>query len=89
MFAQWWLKKVEEIRTSNDSERIKSTIFGGVLNSSLPDAEKTNHRLASETQLVVFAGEGTTGKTINSLPVSHPLQRRGTLADPQISSAHP
>ncbi|KAF5849060.1 hypothetical protein GGP41_005969 [Bipolaris sorokiniana] len=54
----WWLKKVEEIRTSNDPERIKSTIFGGVLNSSIPDVEKTNHRLASEAQLVVFAGEG-------------------------------
>ncbi|USP82213.1 Cytochrome P450 [Curvularia clavata] len=62
----WWLKKVEEIRTSNDPERIKSTIFGGVLNSSLPDAEKTNHRLASETQLVVFAGEGTTAHTLSA-----------------------
>ncbi|KAF1842730.1 cytochrome P450 [Cucurbitaria berberidis CBS 394.84] len=56
----WWIQKVGEIRTSNDPERVKSTIFGGVLNSSLPDAENTDLRLASETQLVIFAGEGTT-----------------------------
>jgi hypothetical protein len=53
---------VREIRTSNDPERVRNTIFGGVLSSSLPEEEKTDFRLASETQLVVFAGEGTTGK---------------------------
>ncbi|CAE7185156.1 hypothetical protein P3342_008311 [Pyrenophora teres f. teres] len=62
----WWIQKVREIRTSNDPERVKSTIFGGVLNSSLPDAEKTDLRLASETQLVVFAGEGTTAHTLSA-----------------------
>ena len=40
---------------------MKSTIFEGILNSTLPDEEKTDARLASEAQLVVFAGEGTTG----------------------------
>jgi len=37
-----------------------------VLSSTLPDEEKTDFRLASETQLVVFAGEGTTGHTLSS-----------------------
>jgi len=31
------------------------------LTSSLPEEEKTDTRLASEAQLIVFAGEGTTG----------------------------
>lgn len=32
------------------------------MNSSLPGEDKTNSRLAAEAQLVVFAGEGTTGR---------------------------
>jgi hypothetical protein len=64
VFVQYLIQRAGEIRNSNDPERIKSTIFGGVLNSSLPEAEKTDLRLASETQLFIFAGKGTTGKTI-------------------------
>ncbi len=58
---QWWLDQVHAIRTSSDVQVMKHTIFGGILNSKLPDKEKTDIRLASEAQLVVFAGEGTTG----------------------------
>ena len=58
---QWWINKVREIRNSPNPERVKSTIFEGIFNSSLPEEEKTDQRLASEAQLVVFAGEGTTG----------------------------
>lgn len=60
---QWWVNKVREIRTSGNPERIKSTIFEGILESSLPPEEKTDIRLASEAQLIVFAGEGTTGQS--------------------------
>ncbi|CAI7649241.1 unnamed protein product [Penicillium glandicola] len=60
----WWLTKVREIRKSPNPERIKSTIFEGILNSSLPVEEKEDERLASEAQLVVFAGEGTTAYTL-------------------------
>jgi len=60
----WWLTKVREIRKSPNPERVKSTIFEGILNSSLPPEEKTDERLASEAQLVVFAGEGTTAYTL-------------------------
>ncbi|KAH0383204.1 MFS general substrate transporter, partial [Aureobasidium melanogenum] len=60
----WWVDKVNEIRNSPNPERIKSTIFEGILNSSLPGEDKTNTRLAAEAQLVVFAGEGTTAYTL-------------------------
>ncbi|KAF2120196.1 cytochrome P450 [Lophiotrema nucula] len=63
---EWWLNKVREIRQSGDPERAKSTIFGGILNSSLPEEDKTDARLASEAQLVVLAGEGTTAHALTS-----------------------
>lgn len=56
-----WIEQVEEIRSSPNPERVKTTIFEGILNSKLPKEEKTNARLAHEAQLVVFAGQGTTG----------------------------
>lgn len=58
---QWWIDRVHEIKGSPNPERVKSTIFEGILNSKLPEEEKTDARLASEAQLTVFAGEGTTG----------------------------
>ncbi|KAM3517960.1 hypothetical protein NHJ13051_008547 [Beauveria bassiana] len=70
-----WLDEVEKIRSSPNPERIKSTIFEGVLSSKLPDEEKTNARLAHEAQLVVFAGQGTTAYTLSAAIyqlLSHP-----------------
>ena len=61
--SQWWIDRVREIRKSPDPERVKTTIFEGIFNSSLPPEEKTDIGMASEAQLIVFAGEGTTGKT--------------------------
>jgi hypothetical protein len=52
-----WLEQVENIRKSPNPERVKNTIFEGILSSKLPDEEKTNARLAHEAQLVVFAGQ--------------------------------
>jgi cytochrome P450 len=63
----WWINQVRAIRSSPNPERVKSTIFEGILNSKLPDVEKTDVRLASEAQLVVFAGEGTTGRHSTTL----------------------
>ena len=63
---KWWIERVREIRTSPDPERVKTTIFEGILDSSLPPEEKTDIRLASEAQLVVFAGEGTTGEYLHA-----------------------
>ncbi|OAA57314.1 Cytochrome P450 [Cordyceps fumosorosea ARSEF 2679] len=61
-----WYDEVEKIRNSPNPERIKSTIFEGVLSSRLPDEEKTSARLAHEAQLVVFAGQGTTAYTLSA-----------------------
>jgi cytochrome P450 len=55
--------KVEEIRTGmNEGHKHVShpTIFHEVLNSDLPEAEKTNARLGDEAQLIVAAGLITT-----------------------------
>ncbi|KAI0201519.1 cytochrome P450 [Astrocystis sublimbata] len=62
----WWTDRVREIRHSPNPERIKKTIFEGILNSTLPDEDKTDARLAAEAQLVVFAGEGTTAYTLTA-----------------------
>ncbi|KXX76482.1 Trichodiene oxygenase [Madurella mycetomatis] len=62
----WWTDAVRDIRTSPDPQRIKRTIFEGILSSKLPDSDKTDARMAGEAQLVVFAGEGTTAWTMNA-----------------------
>lgn len=49
------------IRSSPNPDEIKTTIFEGILASSLPDAEKTDARMASDAQLIGLAGESTTG----------------------------
>lgn len=66
----WWLDQVRSIRSSPNPEKVKRTIFEGLLNSKLPAKDKTDPRLASEAQLVVFAGEGTTGKYQKTLSCS-------------------
>lgn len=67
------MEKVKEIRNSPNPERVKSTIFEGILNSKLPDEEKSDARLAHEAQLIVLAGQGTTGKPNDpSLPTPKP-----------------
>lgn len=65
----WWINQVRAFRSSPNPERLKSTIFEGILNSRLPDEEKVDARLASEVQLVVFAGEGTTGELASIDPL--------------------
>ncbi|RFU78085.1 cytochrome p450 [Trichoderma arundinaceum] len=62
----WWSDAVQDIKNSPDPQRIKRTIFEGILSSKLPDSDKTDARMAGEAQLVVFAGEGTTAWTMNA-----------------------
>ncbi|KAK4243558.1 cytochrome P450 [Corynascus novoguineensis] len=71
---EWWIEKVREIRNSNNPERAKNTIFGGILDSSLPVEDKTDERLANEAQLIVFAGEGTAAHTLTSA-IFHLLEK--------------
>lgn len=65
-FEQMWIEKVEKIRNSKNPDSAKNTIFEGILNSKLPDEEKSIPRLAHEAQLVVFAGEGSTAYTLQA-----------------------
>lgn len=58
---QLWLEQVLNIKHSPNPDRVKSTIFEGILASKAPEEEKEDHRLAHEAQLIVFAGQGTTG----------------------------
>ncbi|KAI1122102.1 cytochrome P450 [Nemania abortiva] len=62
----WWVDRVREIRKSPNPAKVKNTIFDGILNSTLPPADKTDARLASEAQLVIFAGEGTTAFSLTA-----------------------
>ncbi len=59
----WWIDRVREIRDAPDTAaKAKSTIFEGILSSDLPKEDLSEKRLSAEAQLIVFAGEGTTGK---------------------------
>lgn len=42
--------------------KANGTIFQGIVNSELPEEDLTDQRLSAEAQLIIFAGEGTTGK---------------------------
>ncbi|KAF3388205.1 Trichodiene oxygenase [Talaromyces pinophilus] len=56
-------RKVEEIRTGSNGlhkDTTHATIFHELLNSDLPDVEKSNARLGDEAQLIVAAGLITT-----------------------------
>ncbi|KAI1182444.1 cytochrome P450 [Nemania serpens] len=53
-----WLEQVLNIKHSPNPDRVKSTIFEGILVSKAHDEEKEDHRLAHEAQLIVFAGQG-------------------------------
>ncbi|KAH6628941.1 cytochrome P450 [Chaetomium tenue] len=63
---EWWTNAVREIRASPDPQRIKRTVFEGILSSKLPDSDKTDIRMAGEAQLVVLGGEGTTAWTMHA-----------------------
>ncbi|KAL8841191.1 MAG: hypothetical protein Q9170_001045 [Blastenia crenularia] len=52
--------------SSPNPEEVKSTIFEGILSSSLPEEEKTDARMAHDAQLIGLAGEGTTAYTLSA-----------------------
>lgn len=59
---QQWMDMVYAIRDSPDMSKASGTIFEGILSRGLPSEDLTGKRLLAEAQLIVFAGEGTTGK---------------------------
>lgn len=58
---QQWMDMVHEIRASPSMSKAHGTIFEGIMNQGLPAEDLTSKRLLAEAQLIVFAGEGTTG----------------------------
>ncbi|WDK14961.1 cytochrome P450 [Colletotrichum graminicola] len=68
---EWWIEKVRDIRNSKAPERAKNTIFGGILDSSLPPEDKTDMRLANEAQ-------GPKAHTLTSA-IFHLLSKPGIL----------
>jgi cytochrome P450 len=62
-----WAKQIEDIRSSKDRGNDRDTIFHGILNSSLPEEEKTTERLKQEAQAVVLAGQDTMAYTFAAI----------------------
>ena len=58
---QQWIRQIDGIRASKHLETNDETIFHGILNSDLPPSEKKTSRLRQEAQLLVQAGQDTTG----------------------------
>ncbi|KAI1271765.1 cytochrome P450 [Xylaria sp. FL0933] len=72
---EWMINRIRQIRTSPDPNAVKSTIFEGILTSNLSENEKTDTRMAHDAQLIILAGESTTGHTLSAILfelLSHP-----------------
>lgn len=69
---------------SDDLETRNDTIFHGLLKSNLPPSEKSIDRMLQEAQLLVVAGQDTTGDS--SLVRSWNLS--GSLLTIQVSPWH-
>ncbi|KAI0204559.1 cytochrome P450 [Astrocystis sublimbata] len=63
----WRINVVRRIRQSPNPTALSSTIFEGMLGSSLPEEEKTDARMAQDAQLIILAGEGTTGYSLGAI----------------------
>lgn len=69
----WWVERVREIRNAPNMEaKARSTIFEGIVSSGLPKEDLSDKRLAAEAQLIIFAGEGTTGGCCLLAPLAVP-----------------
>lgn len=60
------MDQIKEIRSAKTSDEKKMTVFHGILNSELPDEEKSDDRMQQEAQLLVQAGSDTTGSCLTA-----------------------
>ena len=58
---QKWIEQIEAIRAQPKNDGYQS-VFHGLLQADAPASEKTTARLRQEAQLLVLAGQDTTGK---------------------------
>lgn len=66
-------------QTQSPSSSKKQTMFSDVLDSKLPESEKTNPRVADEAVIVVVAGTESTSRTF-STGVYHLLANKDQLS---------
>jgi hypothetical protein len=63
IYCQKWIDQIEAIRAETKTEGYQS-VFHGLLQADLPPSEKSTARLRQEAQLLVLAGQDTTGRLI-------------------------
>lgn len=63
IYRQKWIDQIEAIRAEPKREGYES-VFHGLLRADLPPSEKSTARLRQEAQLLVLAGQDTTGRFI-------------------------
>lgn len=63
IYRQKWIDQIEAIRAEPKREGYES-VFHGLLKADLPPSEKSTARLRQEAQLLVLAGQDTTGKLV-------------------------
>jgi cytochrome P450 len=63
IYRQKWIDQIEAIRAEPKREGYES-VFHGLLRADLPPSEKSTARLRQEAQLLVLAGQDTTGRLI-------------------------
>lgn len=59
--------KIDKIRSSTVGEEGARTIFHGLLQSDLPESEKSSARLAEESQNLLAAGTDSTANTLTAI----------------------
>ncbi len=61
------MNKINKIKSSTTSAEEKQTIFHGLLESELPESEKTSARLAEEAYVLLAAGTDSSANTMASI----------------------
>lgn len=80
------MKKIDYIRSSPEEADGMRTIFHGLLQSELPESEKSSARLAEEAQNLLAAGTDSTANTLAALTyqlLTHPQQLQKLRAELQ------
>ncbi|KAF7950062.1 hypothetical protein EAE96_007363 [Botrytis aclada] len=74
-----WESQINDLKSSKSSDVMTNTIFSGMLESDLPESEKSASRLRQEAHLLMLAGTDTTATTLMNLTF-HLLSNQHMLA---------
>lgn len=78
--------KIDKIRSSTAFAEETGTIFHGLLQSDLPESEKSSARLAEEAQVLLAAGTDSTANTLSAITyhlLTNPLKLQKLRAELQ------